>query len=94
MLTTADAEAAHGRITVMQDLREAIGGAAFVSENIPDRLDLKQQLFTEMDRLTPPKTTLPTNTSSLPISQVARDTEHPGRIVGLVRYPSHIFHRC
>jgi 3-hydroxybutyryl-CoA dehydrogenase len=82
LLTTADVEAAHGRITVTQDLREALDGAAFVSENIPERLDLKQQLFKDMDRLTPPETILSTNTSSLPITQVARDTEHPGRVVG------------
>jgi 3-hydroxybutyryl-CoA dehydrogenase len=82
LLTTADVEAAHGRITVTQDLREALDGVAFVSENIPERLDLKQQLFQDMDRLTPPETILSTNTSSLPITQVARNTEHPRRVVG------------
>jgi 3-hydroxybutyryl-CoA dehydrogenase len=35
-----------------------------------------------MDRLTPPETILSTNTSSLPITQVARDTQHPERVVG------------
>ena len=76
------AQAARGRITVTQDLQEALAGAAFVSENIPEQLPPKQALFAEMDRLTPPATILSTNTSSLPITQVARDTKHPERVVG------------
>jgi 3-hydroxybutyryl-CoA dehydrogenase len=82
LLGAADAEAARGRIAVTQDLREALAGAAFVSENIPEQLDPKQALFGELDKLTPPDTILSTNTSSLPITQVARDTKHPERVVG------------
>jgi 3-hydroxybutyryl-CoA dehydrogenase len=82
LLGAADAEAARGRIAVTQELREALSDAAFVSENIPERLDVKQPLFAELDRLTPPETILSTNTSSLPITQVARDTQHPERVVG------------
>jgi 3-hydroxybutyryl-CoA dehydrogenase len=82
LLSEGDAEAARGRITFTQDLKEALAGAAFVSENIPERLDVKQPLFAELDRWTPPETILSTNTSSLPITQVARDTKHPERVVG------------
>jgi 3-hydroxybutyryl-CoA dehydrogenase len=82
LLTNAEAEAAHSRIQMTQDLAEALAGAAFVSENIPEQLDPKQALFGELDRLTPPDTILSTNTSSLPITQVARDTKHPERVVG------------
>ena len=82
LLAPADAEAACARISVTQNLQEALAGAAFVSENIPERLELKQPLFAELDRLTPPETILSTNTSSLPITQVARDTRHPERVVG------------
>jgi len=82
MLTAAEAEAARTRITATQDLGEALAGAAFVSENIPEQLDPKQALFAELDRLMPPDTILSTNTSSLPITQVARDAKHPERVVG------------
>ena len=82
LLTAADAEVARGRIRVTQALDEALAGAAFVSENIPELLPPKQALFAQMDRLTPPETILSTNTSSLPITQVARDTKHPERVVG------------
>jgi 3-hydroxybutyryl-CoA dehydrogenase len=82
LLRAAEAQEVRGRITVTQDLHEALAGAAFVSENIPERLDLKQPLFVELDRLTPRETILSTNTSSLPITQVAHDTKHPERVVG------------
>ena len=82
LLSETDADGARGRITVTQDLSEALTGAAFVSENVPERLDAKQPLFAEMDRLTPPETILSTNTSSLPITQVARDAKYPERVVG------------
>jgi len=82
LLRSEDAEAARGRITVTQNLDEALVGAMFVSENVPERLDVKQPLFAELDRLASPETILSTNTSSLPITQVARDTQHPERVVG------------
>ena len=66
LLAPADAEAACARISVTQNLQEALAGAAFVSENVPERLDVKQPLFAELDRLAPPETILSTNTSSLP----------------------------
>jgi 3-hydroxybutyryl-CoA dehydrogenase len=82
LLAGKDAEAARARITVTQSLTEALEGAAFVSENVPERLEVKRPLFAELDRLTPPDTILSTNTSSLPITQVARDTKSPERVVG------------
>ena len=82
LLGAPAAEAARGRIMVTQSLQEALTGAALVSENIPERLDLKQPLFAELDRLTPPEVILSTNTSSLPITQIARGTKHPERVVG------------
>ena len=82
LLGAPEAEAARKRIAVTQDLKEALAGAAFVSENIPEQLPPKQALFAELDRLTSPATILSTNTSSLPITQVVRDTQHPERVVG------------
>ena len=82
LLRTDAADTARGRITATQDLSGALAGARFVSENVPERLEIKQSLFAELDRLTPPETILSTNTSSLPITQVARNTKYPERVVG------------
>lgn len=83
LLTAEDAGAARDRIRVTQELGEALAGAGFVSENIPERLEAKQALFTEMDRLAPPSTILTTNTSSLPITKIAHATQAPERVVGM-----------
>jgi 3-hydroxyacyl-CoA dehydrogenase len=83
LLTAQAAEAARGRIRVTLDLAEALTGAGFVSENIPERLEAKQALFAETDRLLPPPTILGTNTSSLPITKIAQATQAPGRVVGM-----------
>jgi 3-hydroxybutyryl-CoA dehydrogenase len=82
LLRAAEAEAPRARVQVTLDLGEALAGARFVSENIPEQLGHKQALFAELDRRTPPDTILSTNTSSLPITEVARDTEKPERVVG------------
>lgn len=77
------AAAARARIAPTADLKEALDGAVFVSENVPENLESKQTLFREMDRLTPATTILSSNTSSLPISAIAGATAAPERVVGL-----------
>jgi 3-hydroxyacyl-CoA dehydrogenase len=83
LLTAEAAEAARDRIRVTRDPAEALTGAGFVSENIPEHLQAKQALFAEMDGLVPASTILSTNTSSLPITKIAQATRLPGRVVGM-----------
>ncbi len=83
LLTAEDAGAARDRIRLTQELGEGLAGAGFVSENIPERLEAKQALFAEMDRLVPSSTILSTNTSSLPITKIAQATHASGRVVGM-----------
>jgi 3-hydroxybutyryl-CoA dehydrogenase len=45
--------------------------------------DLKHEIFQELDRVAPLKTPLASNTSSIPITQIAMATQHPERVVGL-----------
>ena len=63
-----------------------ISSAAKVSWVIEAALeieDLKKQIFQELDRLTPPRTPLATNTSTIPIKRIAEATQHPERVLGL-----------
>ena len=55
----------------------------FMIEAIPERLDWKQQLFAFADQHAPPHAILATNTSSLPISEIAAATKRPDRVVGM-----------
>ena len=52
-----------------------------VIEAIPERLDLKVEVFGELDRLAEPDAVLTTNSSSLPSSRMIDKVEHPERVL-------------
>ncbi len=66
-----------------KEFAEALKDVDFVIEAIPEKLELKQQLFRFLDEHTPEHTILATNTSSLPISEIAAATKRPDRVVGM-----------
>lgn len=75
-------ESALGRITPTTTLEEAVAGASMVVEAVPERLDLKRELFRELDSLCPPETVLATNTSAISITEIAAGAARRERIVG------------
>ena len=77
----ADAEAALGRIAVTTDLA-AVAEADVVVEAVFEDLEVKQGLFRELDKLAKPGALLATNTSALPVTQIAAVTERPESVVG------------
>jgi 3-hydroxybutyryl-CoA dehydrogenase len=52
-------------------------------EAVPERPELKRQVFAELDRVCRPDAILASNTSSLSVTAIAAGTRHPGRVVGL-----------
>jgi 3-hydroxybutyryl-CoA dehydrogenase len=52
-------------------------------EVVPERIEIKRQIFAELDRVTSPTAILATNTSSLSVTTIAAATKHPGRVVGM-----------
>jgi 3-hydroxybutyryl-CoA dehydrogenase len=52
-------------------------------EVVPERMEIKRQIFAELDRVTSPTAILATNTSSLSVTTIAAATKHPGRVVGM-----------
>ena len=77
----ADADAALGRIAVTTDLA-AVAEADVVVEAVFEDLEVKQALFRELDKLAKPGALLATNTSALPVTQIAAVTERPESVVG------------
>ena len=75
-------EPAIERIRTTTDLAEAISGAQFVIEAVLEKLDLKQNIFKDLDALCPEGTILATNTSVISITEIAQKSNHRGRIVG------------
>lgn len=64
------------------DSLDAVADAEIVVEAVFERLELKQQIFAELDRRCGDGTVLATNTSALPISQIAAATSRPEQVVG------------
>ena len=62
-----------------------------VIEAVPEKLELKQQIFKDLDRATPESAVLASNTSSLSISVLGATTKRPHKVVGMhFFYPAHI----
>jgi 3-hydroxybutyryl-CoA dehydrogenase len=74
---------AHARLTVEGDLAKAVEGADLVIEAAPENIQLKCQLFGQLDRLTPPSAILATNTSSLSVTEMAGATGRAPNVVGM-----------
>jgi 3-hydroxybutyryl-CoA dehydrogenase len=82
-LKSADRAAALGRVRAASGLADAVRDADLVIEAIPERLDLKQALFRDLERHAPAGAILATNTSSLSVSSIAQAVSTPERVVGM-----------
>ena len=71
-----------GRLRFTTDLSEALMDAQYVIEAVPENLELKRQIFTEIDRLAPDGAVLATNTSELSIASISGVTNRPDRVIG------------
>jgi len=90
-VTGDEMQAALSRIRLTTDLADAAAEADLVIEAIVERLDVKRELFAELDRLCPPETILASNTSSLSIASIAEATHRQGRVIGMHFFnPPHI----
>ena len=79
----ADAVTILGRLTTTSDLAEALSEADLVIEAAPERIDLKLQLFAEIERSAPERAIVASNTSALSITEVAATLSNPRRGVGM-----------
>jgi 3-hydroxyacyl-CoA dehydrogenase len=61
---------------------EGFGDVDFVVEAVPERIELKKQVFAELDATTPGHAILASNTSSLSISEMGRAASRPDKVVG------------
>ena len=78
----SDKANAISRIKTTVDLNDA-KDADLVIECAPEELELKKNIFKELDRICPDKTILATNTSALPISAIAAATKRPEKVIGI-----------
>ena len=71
-----------GRIGYGADLA-AVAGADLVIESVPESIDLKREIFCNLDRIVDDDAILATNTSSLSVTDIAVSTKLPTRVIGM-----------
>jgi 3-hydroxybutyryl-CoA dehydrogenase len=81
-LTAEDAAALLDRIEYTTEL-DPLASADLVVEAIPERLELKRELFRKLDGICSAETIFATNTSSLSVTEISVATSRPARVVGL-----------
>ncbi len=81
-LEQAAADELHARVTYATDLT-AFADCQLVIEAVPESLDLKRSVFAQLDTIVGPDAILATNTSSLPVTEIAVATANPKRVVGM-----------
>lgn len=82
-LTEHDRARVHARLETVAQLPDAVGGSDVVIEAVLEDLPTKQRLFAEVERKAPATALLASNTSSLPVGQIAAAIKEPGRLLGL-----------
>jgi 3-hydroxybutyryl-CoA dehydrogenase len=80
-MTAGDSEAALARIETTTDLAAA-ADADIVVEAVFESLELKREVFAQLDGICKPGALLATNTSALPVTQIAAATRRPENVVG------------
>lgn len=81
-LTEAEKEATISRIALSENVADA-GQCQLVVEAIVESMEVKGQLFKRLDELCPDETILASNTSSLPITEIAAFTNRADRVIGM-----------
>ena len=75
--------AALQRLKAAGSLEQAAAQADLVVEAVPEKLEVKKNLFAILGRHTPAHAILATNTSSLPVTEIARASGRPAQVLGL-----------
>jgi 3-hydroxybutyryl-CoA dehydrogenase len=71
------------RLVLTSDLAAAAREADFVIEAVPERLELKREIFASLDENAPAHAVLATNTSELSVTAIAGATRRPEQVVGM-----------
>jgi 3-hydroxybutyryl-CoA dehydrogenase len=82
-MTKERADALLSKVKGTLDLAEAVKGAQVVIEAVIENMDLKKQVYKELDQLSAKDTILATNTSGLSITEIASMTKRPEKVIGM-----------
>ena len=72
-----------GRIKTFTDMASAVANADLVVEAATENIELKLNIFKELDKHCPPACILASNTSSISLTRIASVTQRPGKVIGM-----------
>ncbi|WLR48890.1 3-hydroxybutyryl-CoA dehydrogenase [Halobacillus litoralis] len=81
-MSEEDQKSAYGRLQTTTDLKDA-SDCDLVVEAVVENMDVKVSVFQQLDEITPAHAILATNTSSLPITEIAAATKRPEQVIGM-----------
>ncbi|TIW92236.1 MAG: 3-hydroxyacyl-CoA dehydrogenase family protein, partial [Mesorhizobium sp.] len=72
-----------GSVRFVETIAEAVDGAELVIENVPENIDIKAQIYRDIDPLIGPSVIVASDTSGIPITKLQAHISHPERMVGM-----------
>ncbi len=82
-LTQDEADGALERVTPLVDVEEAVGDADVVIEAVPEKMEIKKDVYTDIEKHAPDGAIFATNTSSLSITELSEVTDRPEQFCGM-----------
>ncbi|SFC11319.1 3-hydroxyacyl-CoA dehydrogenase /Enoyl-CoA hydratase [Halobiforma haloterrestris] len=82
-LSEEEADAALERVTPLVDMEEAVGDADVIIEAVPEKMEIKKDVYGEVEEYAPDHAVFATNTSSLSITELAEVTDRPEQFCGM-----------
>ena len=81
-LSEQDAKKISSRMTFTEDLKAAVTDADLIIEAVPEDLELKRKVLTELEKMAKPSAIFASNTSELSIRSLASSTRRPKQVIG------------
>ncbi|MFB6183452.1 MAG: 3-hydroxyacyl-CoA dehydrogenase NAD-binding domain-containing protein [Haloarculaceae archaeon] len=82
-ITDDEADAALERVDPVVEMEAAVAEADVIVEAVPERMDVKKEVYAEVEEHAPDRTLFATNTSSLSITELSEATDRPERFCGM-----------
>jgi 3-hydroxybutyryl-CoA dehydrogenase len=82
-LKRTDEATVASHLKLSSDIETIAKVADYVIEAVPEKIELKRELFAKLDLVTPPHTILATNTSELSVTAIAGATRRPEKVIGM-----------
>jgi 3-hydroxybutyryl-CoA dehydrogenase len=83
LISAGEKEAAAERISTATSVEKSVEDAQLVVEAVPEKLELKEKIFKDLDEAAPADAILATNTSSISVTEIAAFTSRPEKVIGM-----------